>query len=151
MLGVTISWLLFRRILYGPGYWLLYWPISLFWRAIVFILGFGKGLPGNLNLTRVSVGPDIKTSLGLVHSTKLSPYGEVPLSTSWEDILAMPSASDAADISKSSSMDPKLSDDGLSDKEVHDDATRKEAATIVRERNADEPTNPKKRVWEEPS
>ena len=32
ILSVTIGWLLFRRLIYGPGWWLIYLPIKWIWR-----------------------------------------------------------------------------------------------------------------------
>lgn len=38
ILIATIGWLLFRRILYGPMWWLVYLPIKLLWRMMVAML-----------------------------------------------------------------------------------------------------------------
>ena len=32
ILSITIGWLLFRRLIYGPGWWLVYLPIKWIWR-----------------------------------------------------------------------------------------------------------------------
>lgn len=38
-LGVTIAWLLFRRLMYGPVMWLVVWPLRLWWRVVMWVLG----------------------------------------------------------------------------------------------------------------
>ena len=43
-LGVTIAWLLFRRLVYGPVMWLLVWPLQLWWRVVMWGLGVAWGI-----------------------------------------------------------------------------------------------------------
>lgn len=50
----TIAWLIFRRFLYGPAWWLLYLPTSLIWKLVI-------------SLIRISIG-----SLALFSSTAQS-------------------------------------------------------------------------------
>jgi protein transport protein SEC20 len=50
LLLVTISWLFFRRVLYGPGWWLLYLPLKLSYK-IVFGVFAAVGLTGGNSAT----------------------------------------------------------------------------------------------------
>ena len=39
----TIAWLIFRRFLYGPAWWLLYLPTSLIWRLVISLIHISIG------------------------------------------------------------------------------------------------------------
>lgn len=53
ILLTTIFWLVFRRILYGPTWWLVWWPLRLLWRGSVGILAT-TGIIGVSSSTAVS-------------------------------------------------------------------------------------------------
>lgn len=57
VLLVTIAWLVFRRFLYGPLWWLVYLPLKLFYKSTVAIL------------VALGVGNTNKSELGLASSS----------------------------------------------------------------------------------
>ncbi|KAF3481585.1 Sec20 domain-containing protein [Arthroderma uncinatum] len=77
----TISWLIFRRILYGPLWWLLWLPLKLFAKLTFAILGVSggvsQGISGNIksissstqSLPTASLGPTVTNSLWNPKST----------------------------------------------------------------------------------
>jgi protein transport protein SEC20 len=54
LLLVTISWLFFRRVLYGPGWWLLYLPLRLSYRIVFAVFGV-LGLNGGSSSSSTSL------------------------------------------------------------------------------------------------
>ena len=40
----TIAWLVFRRLLFGPGWWLIYLPLKMMWRLSVLLFGGAVGM-----------------------------------------------------------------------------------------------------------
>lgn len=52
----TLAWLIFRRLLFGPGWWLLWMPLKLFWRLSVFLLGSIGLSSTNLQKSNVTQG-----------------------------------------------------------------------------------------------
>lgn len=65
ILAVTIGWLIFRRILYGPGWWLLYLPTKWLWRLSRFSVQL---LVGTLSAAAGTVGAK-NQSIDLSHSS----------------------------------------------------------------------------------
>ncbi|KAF2417219.1 hypothetical protein EJ08DRAFT_654572 [Tothia fuscella] len=55
ILIVTISWLVFRRLLYGPLWWLLYLPLKLSYRFLVVLFG-AVGIAGSKPETGLGLG-----------------------------------------------------------------------------------------------
>lgn len=53
ILAVTIGWLVFRRLIYGPGWWLLYLPTKWLWRLSLFLVQI---LVGTLSAASGTVG-----------------------------------------------------------------------------------------------
>jgi protein transport protein SEC20 len=48
VLLATIAWLVFRRFIYGPAWWLLWFPVKIFWKSTASALGV-TGLVGSTN------------------------------------------------------------------------------------------------------
>lgn len=53
ILAATIAWLAFRRLIYGPGWWLLYLPTKWLWRLSLFSVQL---LAGSLSAVAGTVG-----------------------------------------------------------------------------------------------
>ena len=53
ILIATIAWLIFRRLIYGPGWWLLYLPTRWLWRLALFSVQF---LAGTFSIAAGAVG-----------------------------------------------------------------------------------------------
>jgi protein transport protein SEC20 len=54
LLLVTIGWLFFRRVLYGPGWWLLYLPLKLSYKFVFAVFG-AVGLTGGSSSSSTSL------------------------------------------------------------------------------------------------
>lgn len=63
ILAATIGWLVFRRILYGPGWWLLYLPLRLTWWVLYTVL-IGPAL-SIFGAQREAPGPGVSVSSGI--------------------------------------------------------------------------------------
>jgi Sec20 len=68
MLGITIAWLFFRRILYGPLWWLVLQPLRLLWKMTFLALG-GMGL-GRTEVVSAGFSSvvSVRTAAGLASS-----------------------------------------------------------------------------------
>ncbi|KAL8777226.1 MAG: hypothetical protein Q9213_007954 [Squamulea squamosa] len=165
VLVITISWLLFRRILYGPGWWLLYLPITVAWRAAVFIL---KLFYGSLASTADILGATKQsTALGqasgsasIILPEQPSATGELPKFSAG---MAAPSIRvDGGGKGQPPPEKPQDERKTMSDvvgemAETGSGSTSAgilasaegSQATVLKERAPDEPLNPQKRMWEE--
>ena len=168
LLVITISWLVFRRILYGPGWWLLYLPANLVWRLLTFntrvVLSLFATIAGSLGGARQSsailqASERISTSL----IVKPSATGDFPrfhpdmpapsiavgaggsgAKAKQPDRPAVKSerslSSQVGDMAEATPKDSKVAD-GESNESVQ--------GTTLRERGSNEAPNPKKRMWED--
>lgn len=169
ILVTTICWLVFRRILYGPGWWLLYLPLRLVWKLMVFntqvILSLFATVIGSFGAAKQSdallqASERISTSL----IVKPSATGDFPR---YQPNMPAPSVAVGAGGSGAKApqppgVEPSSEKQSLSEQvgqmaeqsqEQRASTTSSENAsqeTVLRERNDDEPQNPKKRMWEEP-
>ncbi|CAL8575458.1 Protein transport protein sec20 [Xanthoria parietina] len=165
ILVITISWLFFRRILYGPGWWLLYLPITVVWQAAVFIiqlfLGTFASAIGILGATKQSTTLD----QAWVHISATS--SEQPIAAG--QIPTFPAGMSAPFIrvgggGKGQPPPQKPQDERQTMSAAVGEMAEKDSGaissgtlaaaegsegTVLRERAPDEPPNPKKRVWEE--
>lgn len=169
LLVATISWLVFRRILYGPGWWLLYLPIKLTWRLII----FNTGVLLNLFATIAGALGGVKQSNALSHASeristsliiKPSATGDFPR---FKPNMAAPSmavgaggsgakASQSEHNSEStgkslSEQVGQMTEQSQQQQQEASSVTSESASqgTVLKERSSDEPPNPKKRMWEE--
>lgn len=130
ILLVTISWLVFRRLIYGPAYWLAWMPLKLIWWGFAFVFG------GSASTNEALVGKNnsvIATSATSLENAKNTPamFGEHHV---------MQSDNDAEhDAPPSPEMVEEL-------KSMINDA--KEGTVLVDD--PDQPRNSKKRMMEEP-
>jgi Sec20 len=63
MLAITIAWLFFRRLLYGPLWWLVWQPLKLLWWFTFMALG-GMGFGGEKGVEAISNARAMSTSAG---------------------------------------------------------------------------------------
>ncbi|OJD10627.1 hypothetical protein AJ78_08411 [Emergomyces pasteurianus Ep9510] len=155
----TIIWLVFRRILYGPLWWILWMPLKLMVRMTFAVLG-GMGLANTITSTQLSGSPNQQapTSIALGSSgANLLP--KTPPMT----ISGVTTQSTAASSSLSSSDGPETTPQADSEsildrveQIVENGNDNKEKGTNVDDISPEErrkqeqlPRNPKKRMYEE--
>ena len=68
MLALTIGWLFFRRILYGPMWWLVWQPLKLLWWMTFMALG-GVGIGGSGS---DAAGSSIASASSVMHASRNS-------------------------------------------------------------------------------
>ena len=172
ILAATIAWLVFRRLIYGPGWWLLYLPTKLLWRLSLF---FVQLLVGSLSAVAGVVGANSQSSALSQASESIStslaqkPTGTGKIPTFRPNHQA-PSVHVGAGGQGAKMQQPEHSS-RKEDKSVSDqvgamaEQSRKgehtqpentatgdgeQQGTVLRDRREDECPNPKKRMWEEP-
>ncbi|EKD19273.1 uncharacterized protein L3040_009287 [Drepanopeziza brunnea f. sp. 'multigermtubi'] len=71
ILLVTIGWLVWRRLLYGPTWWLVWFPMKIFIRSSLGLLGAAGVIGGGSAGTSVSVSTELSTMMQAtaVHSS----------------------------------------------------------------------------------
>ncbi|RDW74004.1 hypothetical protein BP5796_07446 [Coleophoma crateriformis] len=132
VLLATIAWLVYRRFLYGPLWWFVFFPVRLFYRSLIGVLT-GIGLVGG---TAVSSSSPSAGSGSILHS------------------------SISVDMPEASMVDggvPPLDKQAKNSPGTADDSLVEEIGKIIDERDLgveeqghSEPVpNPKKRMWEE--
>ena len=165
ILCATIGWLVFRRLIYGPGWWLLYFPLKLLWRlslsAIQVVVGGlsiaagavrakGQGTALERANAKVSVkGANIRTARGKV---------DIP---TFESNMPAPSVRVGAGGQGAKADTPQGGDRSMSEQVGEmaekgqqlpkDGREAEKQETVLREREEGETPNPKKRMWEEPA
>lgn len=172
ILSVTIAWLVFRRLIYGPGWWLLYLPTKLMLRfissiltvSISFFSTFAGLVGGSGSRAAVSkVGDKLSTSL----IVKPSATGGIPR---FSKVMAAPSIAvggggKGGNAPPGNQVPPghgsvldqigKIIDDGQGEGKTasggSEQASEANQGTVLRERSEDERPNPKKRMFEEPT
>ncbi|KAL8764913.1 MAG: hypothetical protein Q9209_007825 [Squamulea sp. 1 TL-2023] len=165
ILVITISWLLFRRILYGPGWWLLYLPITAVWRAAVFITQLFTGslvsTAGIVGATkRNTAHRQVSGSASTILSEQPSATGEIPkfsagMSAPFIRVggggKGQPPPGKRQDERKTmSDVVGEMAEKGSGSSSAGSSASAEELqGTVLRERAPDEPLNPKKRMWED--
>ncbi|KAL9014927.1 MAG: hypothetical protein Q9173_000432 [Seirophora scorigena] len=165
ILVVTIGWLVFRRILYGPGWWLLYLPTTVLWRLTSFAIRFVHGASGFLAAAvgAKSQGTSIvQASQRITSNLQEQPTATEAIPTINRGMTApsigvggggkgQPRPQPAQKEQQSMSdivaeMAEKASEVGVSSGTGME---QNEQGTTLRERGSDEPPNPKKRMLEE--
>ncbi|KAL8824017.1 MAG: hypothetical protein Q9191_005367 [Dirinaria sp. TL-2023a] len=169
ILVTTICWLVFRRILYGPGWWLIYLPLRLVWKLMVFnaqlILSLFATIVGSVGAAKQSdallqASERISTSLivkpsatgGFPRYQPNMPAPSVAVGAGGSGVKAPQPGAESSSAEKS--LSERVGQMAEQSQEVQRaPSTSSENAgqeTVLRERNDDEPPNPKKRIWEEP-
>lgn len=132
----TITWLLFRRILYGPMWWLVWLPFKFALKFVFATLGVVGLTKGSTELSSSQVASDISAT---IQQTAAAISGEtVPTKrASWED---QPSTDDEDRLIDQIG---KMVDEGKQEGTGIDDISPEE-----RQRQAELPRNTKKRMFE---
>jgi len=172
ILAATIAWLVFRRILYGPGWWLLYLPTKWLWRLTLFSVQL---LVGTLSAAAGIVGAHNQSvALSLSSASISTSLAQIPTGTGKipkrlpgqraPSIMVGAGGYGAKmqhpDQSGQPSQGPPKQEKTLSDRvgEMAEESEKnkeevpqeEEQGTVLRERTEEDgPPNPKKRMWEE--
>ncbi|KAL8948134.1 MAG: hypothetical protein Q9222_005658 [Ikaeria aurantiellina] len=168
ILVVTIGWLVFRRILYGPGWWLFYLPTYLAWRVVYFAAHLALGLSASVARYTSAGNQSTAITNPLQHSKFTlhehpSAKGDLPKFSSGMSAPSIqvggggrgqpaPQAANSLEDKEKSISDTvgemaEKTLDATATSSSAPEQTRQE--TMLRERKADEAPNPKKRMWEE--
>jgi len=174
ILAITIAWLVFRRLIYGPGWWLLYLPTKLIWQLSLFIvqilvgtLSSAAGIVGakNQSLALSQSSAIISTSLAQIPTgtgkiPKRQPGQPAPsimVGAGGQGAKMQPPAQQP-ESSQESKGDKILSDQigkmverSEQEKKASGEGDREQQGTVLKERTEEDgPPNPKKRMFEEP-
>ncbi|PKX91872.1 putative protein transport membrane glycoprotein Sec20 [Aspergillus novofumigatus IBT 16806] len=137
----TISWLIFRRILYGPLWWLVWLPIKLIARSAFAILG-------TVGITSTAVQSQSSASLTQSMPQEAPTFGQTAV---------MPSASVSASWDQAQASEEQPETDRLIDQigDMVEKNSKLEEGTNIddvspeeRQRQEEIPRNPKKRMYE---
>lgn len=151
ILVVTTSWLLFRRILYGPAWWLVWQPLRLMWWLVMTILagtGVGAGQKDAAALPTVvkesSTVPMASTGRPTWPADR--PAAHVPVGAKGGGWGAhKPQGMPEADGEKAD----KSLVDRIGEMTEGNDAAKDEGETVLKDRAGAGPPNPKKRMYEQ--
>ncbi|BDD63593.1 hypothetical protein MAP00_008464 [Monascus purpureus] len=135
----TIIWLIFRRILYGPFWWLVWFPMRLIARFTLAVLG-AVGLTST-NALQSSATASLSSTLtpGFVHKTEVPAIESVTGSASWNQEPVTTEGDRLIDrIGKMATGEAEMEETNV------DDISPEE-----RKRQEEMPRNSKKRMYEE--
>ena len=137
MLAITISWLVFRRILYGPMWWLVWQPLKLMWWTTLMALGMvGVG----------SKGAAVGNSTLSLSSQTFAPTS-IPGQQVTVDIGSI-FGSKSAEIAQSSGVPNVEEIGGMAERAADYETNVDDISEEERQRQESMPRNPKKRMME---
>jgi len=147
ILCVTVGWLVYRRFLYGPTWWLIWLPLKLFYRTIFAVLSI-TGFRSSNKLPAVSqpIASSASSATSIVMSSNPSASSS-SIQGNPPDISGAPEK----DPNKDGSLGQKIGQ--MADK-IQGGDKDKEARPVVRadgtvlEERGDKPVNPKKRMFD---
>lgn len=174
VLAITIGWLVFRRLIYGPGWWLLYFPLRTSWwiaasivQVLLRPLATLSGAVGAKNQSTVLAQASESLSTSVLGTGSRAGIPTFPPDMSAPAMRVGGGGhggkAEHAEQQPGGSGQPEtLSDQigkmaeqsqGVDDKQAEqgEKPQQQSEGTVLRERTAgDGPPNPKKRMWEEP-
>ncbi|OTB03088.1 hypothetical protein M426DRAFT_322118 [Hypoxylon sp. CI-4A] len=140
LLLVTIGWLIFRRLLWGPTWWLVWLPLKLVFKTTVGV----SNAVGRRGSQRVSSGSDPAPIQSISQQAQMNNERVETAQVYHTENPQESSDSIMEDVEK-------IINETAEDKSEAADDTQADQTeeTVLRERKADEPPNPKKRMMEE--
>ncbi|MCJ1402587.1 hypothetical protein MMC11_005807 [Xylographa trunciseda] len=167
IIAATIIWLIIRRFLLGPArlfYYPVKWMLSLVTLFLQVSIGAFVNLAGAIGgTTQTSALSDASTQISSSRSLIIKPSatGGSPQFRAGMSAPYINVGVGGKDVKSGGSESSSQNDGSLSDKvgqmvedsrhgEESNQAADADQTTVLRERNADEPPNPKKRMFEEP-
>ncbi|KAI0880383.1 Sec20-domain-containing protein [Annulohypoxylon maeteangense] len=145
LLIVTIGWLIFRRLLWGPTWWLIWLPLKLVFRSAVGVTntvsrhtsqGVGSNLDPAMMQSMSQLAQMNNEGVPTVHVAQPSQTPRELSESTMEEVNEVINEADSVEEY------PKENDTGKETQEGQQEET-------LRERKDDEPPNPKKRMMEE--
>lgn len=151
ILVMTIGWLVFRRLLYGPLWWLVWQPLRLlWWLTVIMLTGVGavSGRKGEVISSTVTRGTSTVPTIAMGRPTWAAdrPAVYVPVGAKgggWG--IERPQEPPEAD---TKAKEGKMVDQ-ISDMMERQDADKAREETVLKDRTEKEPPNPKKRMYEQ--
>ncbi|KAI9927761.1 hypothetical protein AWENTII_012595 [Aspergillus wentii] len=164
----TIIWLLFRRILYGPMWWLVWLPLKLVTKFTFAILG-AVGITSAASQSSASVIPTASTAAsipaletpGLVHETETYAAEGTGTGTAWEQASASVEPSDSDRIideianmteeinrREAKPVDDIMPEETNKEEPGHEETVIDDISPEEKARQDEIPRNPKKRMYE---
>lgn len=139
----TITWLLFRRILYGPLWWLVWLPVRLGTQFLFAILGaVGITSKGVLSSQPAGASTPLETP-ALVHEIK----PPIPEGTAGDTAWEREQASTAHEESDHDRMIDQIGD--MTEGKINEEETNvDDISPEEKQRQEEAPRNPKKRMYE---
>ncbi|KAI1415695.1 Sec20-domain-containing protein [Hypoxylon sp. FL1857] len=151
ILVVTVGWLIFRRLLWGPTWWLVWLPLKLIFKTTVGVSntvarrGSQAVSPGSDSATIQSMSQAQMNNQG-VPTAQVIYESQTPQespSSVMEEVGKIINTSEPEPESESAEEQP------IEDADANDAQENQQEETVLRGRNDDEPPNPKKRIMEE--
>ncbi|CAJ2513429.1 Uu.00g015480.m01.CDS01 [Anthostomella pinea] len=146
LLVVTIAWLAWRRLLWGPTWWMVWLPLKLLFRSAV-------GISNAVGLSGPRGNPESSSALDQsgLHQVQMNNEGVPTIQVGDQPPVQSQGSKDEDSMVEQVG---KVIDAFNSDNPLHEDqavleSDAKEKDTVLRERNAEELPNPKKRMMEE--
>ncbi|OTB10165.1 hypothetical protein K445DRAFT_323304 [Daldinia sp. EC12] len=152
ILVVTIGWLVFRRLLWGPTWWLVWLPLKLIFKSaagvsnVVSRQGAQVSSPDLDPSTTQSRSPQVHMNNEGVQTAQVSYHSEVSRESP-EAVMEEVDRIINNETAGEEAPEAETEDDAQTDKREEKGEERGEE-TVLRERSEDEPPNPKKRVME---
>lgn len=158
LLVVTLCWLVFRRLLWGPTWWLVWLPLKLLFRSAVTVTSVvGRqrssqeaGLASDAATMRSTVSQQQQQQVYM--NNEGVPTAQVSYESDQPQEISDYVMEEVEKIINESAEEgsPEATDAAGGEAEKAQDAgQRGEEGTVLRERRADEPPNPKKRMMED--
>lgn len=149
VLAATIAWLVFRRLLYGPTWWLIYLPLKMVFNAWVGVFTAVGILGGSRNSVAISSSIGGETSLaGSIISASIVGSSTSTIISGTTNSASSARETDNADGQESiSEQVGRIIDESQSQRPESEEA--QEGDTKESEDAAELQPNPKKRMWEE--
>lgn len=163
VLVATISWLVFRRFLYGPFWWFVWLPVKLAYRFLS-VVSSAVGLTGGAAAVSSPSRPPLivkPSAKGRAPQHPVVSGGQqhnIPVGRGGQGAGQGPDPSAAGSLSQSVGQMAEASRDATQGSSAEDpqavggdgkEEVKRGDGTVLEERKADKPANPKKRMWDE--
>ncbi|KAI1767669.1 Sec20-domain-containing protein [Hypoxylon sp. FL1150] len=160
LLVVTLCWLVFRRLLWGPTWWLIWLPLKLIFRTTYTVSSAVVRRRGSQGVESgseaVSAQPTVSQQVHMnnegVPTAQVSLEPEKPRESSdsvMEEVSKIVNGPAEETPGTAAAEEPPEASEGEEPQEAGRREGEAEGETILRERRDDEPPNPKKRMMEE--